>query len=203
MRSLPSPTAAHYGIPPVGTDWTSRKQVVQTFKADFREWALNNQKERCVFCCFPVGDVTYRRSSEIDHIAPKGRKGYPKWAFEVLNLVIACGSCNSRLKGATDTVSSVAAGYVLCQFSIVHPYLDDVEAHVTGTYIGDGRRSGVPEAVTPKGERTVELFRLADPGYLKTANQEARQVRLDARQNALPARLVARLRAALTQASGR
>ena len=209
MRELdpPHPTA-HFLAKPTGTSavpptWKSQTNEVKAFKDSFKQWALLNQSRRCAFCCFPLGDVAFRRSFSLDHFAPKGKSYYPQWSFEILNLLLSCWTCNSILKGRIDSVLTVRTSYAACTFTMIHPYLDRIDDHATGTYQGDYHRVAAPVPCSKKGEKTIAVFHLDDPNHLKAANQEALRVSLDRRQQRMPGSVMALLRNALAEVSGR
>ena len=144
------------------------------------EWMIANQDALCAFCCFEVGDLSLRRAWAVDHIAPKGKKFYPEWTHEKLNLVVTCHSCNSILKKQYDpVVAPKLTSYKKCTFRFVHPYLDDIEHHLIGTYEGGAVEVDIPKAISEKGAQSLELFGLTDLGYLKAINDQARQIGID------------------------
>jgi hypothetical protein len=209
MRSLEKPTPAINDLARIvrastpAPSWTTRTTVVKDFKSAFLAWALSNQNHRCAFCCFPVDDIGPRRPFSIDHIAPKGASHYPQWAFETLNLVIACWSCNSNIKRAANTVAIARVSYRKCKFRIVHPYLDDVETHVSGTYRGGADPVAAPVPRTPEGQETISAFHLDDVNHISSANHEALRFDLDQRQGAMTAAMLLQLRRALEEVTGR
>jgi uncharacterized protein (TIGR02646 family) len=187
-------------IPPT---WDSRAYAVIDFKARFVAWAKDNQGRRCAFCCFPIGHVDYRRAYAVDHIAPKGATLYPQWTFEPHNLILLCWTCNSHFKAAADTINTASSVYKNCTFTVVHPYLDVIESHITGTYQGDGVPVGVPEFCSPKGEATMKMFKLNDLQYIVSANQEALRVVINEVQASMGAADLTWLIAAIKESAGR
>jgi hypothetical protein len=203
MKSLAPPVSLTKPIPLAAiAKWESGAGVT-AFKEEFAEWAIANQHRRCAYCCLPVGVIDERRPHSLDHIAPKGDRFYPQFTFERFNIVVACSACNERLKNRSDTVSVIAANYAQCVFNIVHPYFDNVDDHINGSYLGGASEVSVPQALSSRGAKTVELFALDDPGYLKVANKEAVAIQLDHAQSALPKPLLQRLKAALAELRGR
>lgn len=183
--------------------WESRAYAVIDFKSRFVTWAKGNQGHRCAFCCFPIGHVEHRRAYAVDHIAPKAASLYPQWSFEPLNLILLCWTCNSHFKSAANTVRAASRAYTNCTFTLVHPYLDIIENHITGTYQGDGVPVGVPNFCSPKGEATMKMFKLDDVQYLASANQEAVRVVLDEVQANMGAPDLVWLIAAIKESTGR
>jgi uncharacterized protein (TIGR02646 family) len=155
-------------------NWSRTRKTVRAFV----EWMAENQRGQCAFCGFEVGDRTVHRAWSVDHLAPKAAALYPQWTFEPLNLFITCTSCNSVLKRDYDSVQTVAPRYENSVFRLVHPYLDDVETHLTGTYTGLFDQVVAPCVVTLKGRRTVKLFALDDVRYLRAINGQAEQLQI-------------------------
>lgn len=186
---------------PDGTlpDWSRKRKVIE----EFVEWALANQRDQCAFCGYFVGDLADRRAWSVDHFAPKGNNFYPQWTYNPLNLIITCHSCNTVFKNQFDSVATVAPDYVNCKFLLVHPYLDLVDDHLVGTYAGGSRRVGAPEVRSPKGSKTIELFRLDDVNYLRAINNQALRISLDDWKARAPGATRALFRNALAELSGR
>lgn len=177
MRRITSPpnNLPLYGqTTPKGNNrpWSRKLTNVKTFV----EWATDNQKGQCAYCGFFVGEVEHRRRITIDHFAPE--KQYPLWRFLPENLLVSCDTCNSTYKQAHDTLAAVHADYSKSDFNLVHPYLDNVEFHVSGTYLGGDKRVKAPQAHTKKGQASMAMFRLNDPSYLKAINSQARSIGL-------------------------
>lgn len=203
MKSLAPPFSLRKPVPDATiAKWESGIGVT-AFKEEFVQWALTNQHWRCAYCCLPVGVIDERRPFSLDHIAPKGQGLYPQFTFERLNIVVACTACNERLKNRSDTVHILSVSYSSCSFNIVHPYFDDVENHISGSYLGGAIEVSVPRILSPRGAKTIELFALDAPGYLKIANKEAVAAQLDYTQSVLPKPLLQRLKAALKELRGR
>lgn len=202
MKSLTPPSASVVASIPVPPAKWSSGIGVTAFKREFGDWALTNQEGRCAYCCLPVGTDDERRPWSLDHIAPQGSTLYPQFAFEILNIVLACSACNERLKLATDTVAKVAAAYKACSFTIVHPYLHPVHAHLVGTYQGDDVEIVAPRWLSVEGKATIAMFKLDNPGYIRVANKEARAIRMEAAQGSLPMSLLYRFKAALRELRG-
>ncbi len=186
---------------PDGTlpDWSRKRKAIKGFV----EWALTNQRDQCAFCGFFVGDLAHRRAWSIDHFAPKGTNFYPQWTYHPLNLIITCHSCNTVFKNQYDSVATVASDYANCKFFLVHPYLDSVDDHLGGTYAGGSRRVGAPEVRSPKGSKTIELFRLDDVNYLRAINNQALRISLDHWKARVPGSTRELFRNALAELSGR
>lgn len=183
MRSLGKPAAGIDLAPrPRGgrtfTNWSRDRVAVKNFV----QWALANQENQCSFCGYTVSNVVDRRAYSLDHFAPQGDTLYPQWRFEPLNLVITCHVCNSVFKSSYDPIIVFAANYEDCVFALVHPYLDVVDDHVTGTYAGGSQPVGAPIARTLKGLRTIRIFKLDDPNYIEAVSKQAAMFRMDAWQ---------------------
>jgi hypothetical protein len=146
-------------------DWDSGASATRHFKKAFVTWALQNQQNSCAFCCLEIDHDGVRRTPTAEHIAPK--EGYPQWTFESLNLIMACGSCNSHFKHVYDPVVGHSDDYEDIVLTIVHPYLDKVSDHIRGGYLGGLLAPVTPEPLSIKGLETISLFNLIDPGLRK------------------------------------
>jgi hypothetical protein len=204
VRTLTKPAPTVILTPPKRPDgtlpnWSRTPKRVKNFVT----WALENQREQCAICGYFVGDIANRRAWAIDHFAPKGKSLFPQWTFEPLNLVVTCHSCNSIFKRDFNSVATVAPKYSDSEFVLVHPYLDSVDIHVSGTYAGGSRRVGAPVAHTAKGRTTIEVFNLDDVNYLSAINGQALRISIDAWKAKAPRALLALFRNALAEVSGR
>jgi uncharacterized protein (TIGR02646 family) len=126
------------------------------------------QNNRCAYCGKRLL-VTSLHS--VDHVAHKDK--YRDFIFETANLVLACLLCNGfTKKGEEDVVSPYNAIYSLCDFTIIHPIKDgdNISDHLV--YLGS-----IPQWKTPKGKRTIELFKL-DSENLLLDNAEERDANL-------------------------
>ncbi|MCS3876850.1 5-methylcytosine-specific restriction endonuclease McrA [Gordonia amarae] len=173
--------------------WDSSATVTTRFKEKFRAWALGNQDGRCAFCRLSVGDLGHRRQVTLDHFIPKAN--YPEWTFEPLNLLVACGSCNSSIKTSNSPlppppVSSVPQVYNRLPFTMFHPYLNGPEsAHFQGGYPG-GRCKPTPvKGISPQGKETIAQFKLDNPSLYKSWCAEYRGEVRKHRIESLPPRL--------------
>lgn len=148
--------------------WENSSGRPPRFKAELTADLLIKQSSRCAYCCTLLRETKPHR----DHIAPKGAKFHPEFTFEVKNLVLACFYCNTERKGETDTVSAKAPQYESCQFSIVHPILDDPERHLK--FVGH-RGNILIQTVdgSAKGQTTIDLFDLASPELAKGRAKDA------------------------------
>lgn len=149
-------------------------QAVKDLKAQVMAQGMIIQADRCSWCTLLVGRRG-RRSAERDHIAPKGK--HPQWTFLPSNLVVSCEYCNGfSVKSATDTVKTVNAKYELCNFHVVHPYLDEPDEHIRFGLADDG--SGVVvSGISEKGRWTVLKLKLDDPGLTVLRAQERASIK--------------------------
>lgn len=134
------------------------KARIKRLKKEIKECLKELQDNFCAYC----GMQFYVTSStQIEHIAPKGNGRYPQFMFNESNLVHACSLCNGFEKkeaaGNFDTIAAVNAVYELCAFNIVHPYLDDPDAHFEFTQAGN---KVLITYKTPKGQRSIDVFQL-------------------------------------------
>lgn len=137
-----------------------------SFKKLVTTHLLTDQSRRCAYCgCRLMGMRPHR-----DHIAPK--ESHPEFTFTPANLVLACNFCNEECKGTSDTISLKNLVYDACTFSIIHPYFDEPADHIQ--FVG-----GVDQiliqivAGSPKGQSTVNMFKLDSPELSKQRAKEA------------------------------
>lgn len=148
--------------------WENTTGRPRRFKDELTTDLLQKQSRRCAYCCDRLkGEQPHR-----DHIAPKGINLHPEFTFEVRNLVLACYYCNSERKGEIDTVSVKSPQYADCQFTIVHPILDDPAEHLQ--FVGH-REDILIQAVngSVKGQATIVLFDLASADRSKQRVKDA------------------------------
>ena len=122
---------------------------------------------RCAYC----GSVMRITSSpEIEHIANKAR--YPEFMFYPLNLVLACHLCNfPEKKGQQNIISVYDNNYKLCQFTIVHPILDDRTQFITNL-VDHSDGTLILTSDEPKGKETIKMFKLNEECYLSNRYNE-------------------------------
>jgi len=108
-----------------GGDWDRYDEEIKILKKTIKDQLTCLQDGKCAYCGLELAT----RAPEIEHIAPKGGKIRPKhveFVFLPLNLVMACRRCNNPThKGQKDTIATKSLNYSDCEFTIVHPYLDD------------------------------------------------------------------------------
>lgn len=87
---------------------------------------LTEQGCLCAYCeaLLEIG------TTSIEHFVPKSR--HREFTFEPLNLTSACGRCNATaIKGSKETiVGAINPNYSSNTFKIVHPRLDNPNAHI-------------------------------------------------------------------------
>ena len=148
--------------------WENTAGRPRRFKDALTTDLLEKQAHRCAYCCGHLLGLQPHR----DHIAPKGVNLHPEFTFETRNLVLACYYCNSERKGETDTIATKNADYSLCQFTIVHPILDEPQDHLQ--FIGH-RADVLIQTVNGslKGQTTIDLFDLASANHSKARAKDA------------------------------
>ncbi|HHO3379400.1 HNH endonuclease family protein [Morganella morganii] len=125
---------------------------LSTIKKTLRMNLRAQQDGRCIYCRRLI--LIERRNvyEDIEHFLDKSRAQYRRWAFNYLNLSLACHACNFE-KSTKDlgVPGSQASSRYLSGVGIyrwLHPYFDDYHANVT---IGKGWvytvRQGAPAAV--------------------------------------------------------
>jgi uncharacterized protein (TIGR02646 family) len=196
MRSVPKPpTPLHLPAEDAKTSvgewrsWESSALVTTSFKRELAIWAVKNQGSRCAYCSLELSS-NVRRSKSLDHFVPK--EMHPRWTFEPVNLLASCHDCNSIFKKRHNPVKFPPGAnpdeipYEDCSFDILHPYLDDVSAHISGGFLGAGAPPKIVRALTTRGFETVNVFRLDSPGLLWTWMGEAALAIHDIRVSAVP-----------------
>lgn len=128
---------------------------------------IEEQECRCAFC----EALLVQGTTAIEHIAQKGL--HKKFTFEPLNLVSACGRCNStRIKGEKETMKlPEVANYKSNVFNIVHPRLDEPDNEIVFT---DASRTIFDKPnCSAKGIFTIEFFCWDDEDAVITRLQNA------------------------------
>lgn len=150
---------------------TRRNEIKERIKLQLQKL----QGNECAFC----GLNLRTRVSQIEHIAPKGKKLHPEFTFEKKNLILACSLCNGFSKKASfNTISIKNINYNLCEFNIVHPYFDNPDDHfeyVKGVndlayLIQIKKINGIP---SQKGTKSNELFELDSPAMTEERYKDA------------------------------
>ncbi|MCX7552118.1 hypothetical protein [Xanthomarina sp. F2636L] len=160
----------------VSNKWDSRKNCILNLKTAMNNHFDINQREKCCFC-----GLYYDRTGrgELEHIAPKGAGLYPQYTFTPHNIAKACQLCNSSsMKHTYDPITVLNPVYQNCQFSIVHPYLDNHNDHYKWNYgllnvlISVNNNSS-------KGIKSIELFELASEKRTRARAIQRNQERLE------------------------
>lgn len=111
--------------PYIGGEWDRKDSDIIRFKKLARKQLNIYQRGKCAYCGLSLAT----RTPQLEHIAPKGGSKRPKhkeYTFLPINLVLACADCNSpRRKGMKNTIAKKGRYYNQCEFTIVHPYLDN------------------------------------------------------------------------------
>jgi uncharacterized protein (TIGR02646 family) len=146
--------------------WDYTGGYPRRFKDTLSIHLLKEQSQRCAYC----GSRLAKTKNHRDHIAPK--ESHPRFTFIPQNLVLACYHCNTGCKGRIDTVTVKKEKYEDCEFSIVHPYLDEPSQHLV--FVG-ATNAILIQVVdnSPAGNGTVRLFGLDSPEKTKERAKEA------------------------------
>ena len=133
-----------------------KEDVLKFIKHRISQHTLEEQSCRCAFC----EALLVQGTTAIEHIAPKGK--HPQFTFEPLNLVSACGRCNSTaIKGQKETIiHPVNNDYCKNTFVIVHPRLDGQDVDIKFT--DDTRIAFDKQNCTQKGLDTIKFFHWDD-----------------------------------------
>ena len=124
---------------------------------DIKDKLLAIQGPYCIYCGMHTEHCGYLQR---EHIAPKGKKNYPAFAFEPLNLCLACNACNCELRREQDFGSGEKEDYIKNDFTIVHPYLDNFHDHIEFA-VEKGRAIIKTKNKSKKGANTIIVFQLS------------------------------------------
>lgn len=156
----------------LGIDWESRVVIVRRFKTSLKEDLRDAQDDRCCFCRRVVSD---NYALHLEHFVDKAV--YASFTFEICNLALACGICNS-IKNASQAklntrgkkraqrlsrpfvascvtlaVPVLGPPYVLPvdseSYRWVHPHFDRYSRHIAI------EKDWIFKWLSPKGRRTV------------------------------------------------
>ncbi len=145
--------------------WTYYKgnDEMKSLKLRMKSELMRIQNEKCVYC---MQDIDTRTSYDGDREHFSNKERYPQFTFEKRNLLIACITCNRPLKNRYDTIEILNHDYSQCTFRIVHPLLDNVDDHIAFW------EDVIIYAITDKGLKTIEVFKLDDPYIQKVREKE-------------------------------
>lgn len=161
-------------------DWSSRSAAVIQFKTSIKKALRKVQLGRCCFCRRRMGDSC---DTDIEHFVDKDK--YEEFCFEIRNLALSCGTCNSskhatfsswrsrmnhrfsgplpRLCPVLNITIHVGDSYPFSPnaFRWLNPHLHNYSDHIAV------ERSLVFKGKTPIGRRTVKGLKLNDLGALE------------------------------------
>lgn len=83
-------------------DWSSKAGVVLQFKAALKADLRTAQLGRCCYCRRLLFDDI---STHIEHFIEKAH--YPLFTFEIKNLALSCGTCNTQKNGKNKLLASL------------------------------------------------------------------------------------------------
>lgn len=157
-------------LPHTSDMWEYKTVDMNRVKRQLKEDLLRIQDSQCAYC---LQDLDSRRRNEEDlpidgdreHIAAK--TDYQEFMFTESNLVLTCITCNRTLKNDLDVILTYNNNYNNCEFSIVHPILNNYEDHM----IFDEELIICEGYITQKGLFTINLFEL-DKVYLTKKRAE-------------------------------
>lgn len=160
--------------------WTSSAKVVSSFKENIKSALREAQLGRCCFCRRRLGD---NGDTDLEHFLDKDY--FEDFRFEIRNLALSCGTCNTKKNGAFASwrakIASRPKGFIgprprNCpainvhigsggaypsapeNFRWVNPYVHVYSEHILVA------KSWVFRGVTPTGRRTVRALKLNDLG---------------------------------------
>ena len=157
-------------------NWDSKRNCIKDLKENLNNHFDSHQSEKCCYC-----GLLYDRTGrgEIEHIAPKGGAFYPQFTFEAQNLAKACQLCNSSsMKHVYNSIQVLNANYQNCDFTIVHPYLDNHDLHYSWNY---GIRNIVISVAnnSDKGRESIRLFELDSVKRTRARAAQRNQERIE------------------------
>ncbi|NQY54157.1 MAG: hypothetical protein HRT42_11370 [Campylobacteraceae bacterium] len=152
--------------------WSPNKDLVDSIKkldkvrsSDITELKKTIKKRLIAlhggqYCFFCNKEIENMRLLHIEHILPKANYSY--LTFSTINLTLACDVCNMDYKKQKIYLRNANSNYRGCTFSIVHPYLDNVDDHLdySGFIVGVNNQS-------IKGANTINEFKLNREELLK------------------------------------
>lgn len=151
--------------------WDSSAAVVANFKRAIKARLRDAQRGRCCYCRRLLSDDI---ATHIEHFVEKAQ--YAAFTFEIRNLALSCGTCNTQKNGTGRTLTSIlkrraeragvqhsprcstlavelAPGSALpdkpASYRWVHPHLDEYSANI------QIMKGWIFAGKTPKGRRTV------------------------------------------------
>jgi hypothetical protein len=130
--------------------WSAEQ--AEPFRRLIKAKCVKHQKRVCCYCQQSIPSRNFKHW-ELDHVLPKSK--FPQFAFELLNLAVACPDCNNFK--ANKQVSRGKSYRRLPKRSdcylIVHPVIDRFNDHVI-------RKGFIYVPKTDKGRRTIEVCNL-------------------------------------------
>lgn len=167
---------------PVGTSlaelshytWESRAAMVIAFKTGLKSTLRSSQKARCCYCRRPLASDDY--AAHLEHFIEKAE--HPNFTFEVCNIGLSCGTCNSRKNGyylrrsarlkrryangqvprcptlAFDVVPGETLPINSASYRWVHPHFDTYTQNI------GVEKSWVFVGRTRKGVRTIKALKM-------------------------------------------
>ena len=182
QRIIPTPTYPA-GITIVtlsALPWTSKAGVVIQFKESVKQALREVQLGRCCFCRRRLGD---NGDTDLEHFVDK--EVFKEFSFDVRNLALTCGTCNTKKNGTFSSWRAKMArrplGFIgprprncpvmsvtvhkgdafptsTDHFRWVNPHLHNYSEHIAV------EKSWVFRGITPTGRRTVRGLKLNDLG---------------------------------------
>jgi|GEM_PF-6852481 len=145
-------------------DVNSWDKIPKSVKNEFSKRLFYNQNNKCVYC----GRYLPLNAPEMDHFAHKAR--YPQFSFTAINVFYSCRFCNSPTrKGQKPTIRVLHDNYRQCNFSIVHPYLNNPDNEI---FYKDVDRIDIDWfRCTPLGKVTINFFGYHDSFYTGIRSQ--------------------------------
>jgi uncharacterized protein (TIGR02646 family) len=128
-------------------------------KQKIKEQLLTIQDGYCAYCGISFSIRGGNSSIHREHVAPKHIDVHIRFIFEPQNLVLACSRCNGfDYKGSKNYLTLYDEDYSVCEFSIVHPHLDDFFEHLTD------QNGIIIEIVndSEKGQKSLKEFGIND-----------------------------------------
>ncbi|SDU30106.1 TIGR02646 family protein [Pseudomonas yamanorum] len=134
------------------TNDSDHAPLVASFRSEVKRYYWERQSRMCCYCSKELDES--KAAYDAEHIIPKNK--FPEFMFELANLSVACKTCNGVKKNKSvlaTTLSQQEIPKLSSDYSIVHPHLDEWEAH----FCFDAIRRITPLNGNEKGAKTIEV----------------------------------------------
>lgn len=129
---------------------------VATFREEIKTHYYYAQLRCCCYCSIEF--VDHHGSFDAEHIMHKD--SYPQFMFEFTNLAVSCKTCNGAKNASevlTSTIVPLSVPSNSADYLIVHPHLDEWQAHFVYDSIGRIAAKTEKKIKDPKAENTIKI----------------------------------------------